>query len=37
MIPTINSWQMAQNTPNVQLFFYPEAGHAPHRQSPSAP
>lgn len=32
MIPTINSWTMAQNIPNAQLFLYPDAGHAPHFQ-----
>jgi pimeloyl-ACP methyl ester carboxylesterase len=34
MIPTINSWHMAQNIPNAQLFLYPDAGHAPHFQFP---
>jgi pimeloyl-ACP methyl ester carboxylesterase len=34
MIPTINSWHMAQNIPNAQLFVYPDAGHAPHFQYP---
>lgn len=34
MIPTINSWHMAQNIPNAQLFLYPDAGHAPHFQYP---
>ncbi len=28
MIPSINSWHMAQNIPNAQLFIYPDAGHA---------
>jgi len=27
MIPTINSYDMAQNIPNAQLFIYPDAGH----------
>ena len=34
MIPTINSWSMAQNIPNAQLFVYPDAGHAAQFQSP---
>lgn len=34
MIPSINSWHMAQNIPNAQLFLYPDAGHAPHFQYP---
>jgi pimeloyl-ACP methyl ester carboxylesterase len=34
MIPTINSWYMAQNIPNAQLLLYPDAGHAPHFQYP---
>jgi len=34
MIPTINSWHMAQHIPNAQLFLYPDAGHAPHFQYP---
>ncbi len=34
MIPTINSWYMAQNIPKAQLFLYPDAGHAPHFQFP---
>lgn len=34
MIPTINSWHLAQNIPNAQLFLYPDAGHAPHFQFP---
>jgi pimeloyl-ACP methyl ester carboxylesterase len=36
MIPTINSWHMAQNIPNAQLFIYPDAGHATQFQYPSA-
>jgi pimeloyl-ACP methyl ester carboxylesterase len=34
MIPTINSWHMAQNIPNSQLFIYPDAGHAAQFQYP---
>ncbi len=34
MIPTINSWSMAQNIPNAQLFVYPDAGHAAQFQYP---
>jgi pimeloyl-ACP methyl ester carboxylesterase len=34
MIPTINSWHMAQNIPNAQLFVYPDAGHAAQFQYP---
>ena len=34
MIPTINSWHMAQNIPNAQLFVYPDAGHAAQFQHP---
>ena len=34
MIPTINSWYMAQNIPNAQLFIYPDAGHAAQFQFP---
>ena len=34
MIPTINSWHMAQNIPNAQLFIYPDAGHAAQFQFP---
>jgi pimeloyl-ACP methyl ester carboxylesterase len=34
MIPTINSWHMAQNIPNAQLFIYPDAGHAAQFQYP---
>lgn len=34
MVPTINSWYMAQNIPNAQLFIYPDAGHAPQFQYP---
>lgn len=34
MIPTINSWHMAQNIPNAQLIIYPDAGHGAHFQYP---
>lgn len=34
MIPTINSFSMAQNIPNAQLFIYPDAGHAAQFQYP---
>ena len=34
MIPTVNSWHMAQNIPNAQLFIYPDAGHAAQFQYP---
>jgi pimeloyl-ACP methyl ester carboxylesterase len=34
MIPTINSFHMAQNIPAAQMFIYPDAGHAPHFQYP---
>lgn len=34
MVPTINSWYMAQNIPNAQLFIYPDAGHAAQFQYP---
>lgn len=34
MIPTINSWHMAQNIPNAQLFVYPDAGHGAQFQYP---
>ncbi len=34
MVPTINSWYMAQNIPNAQLFIYPDAGHAAQFQCP---
>ena len=34
MIPTINSWHMAQNIPNAQLLIYPDAGHAAQFQYP---
>jgi pimeloyl-ACP methyl ester carboxylesterase len=34
MIPSINSWHMAQHMPNAQLFIYPDAGHAAQFQFP---
>lgn len=34
MIPTINSFYMAQNIPNAHLFLYPDAGHAAQFQYP---
>ncbi|VWB87759.1 alpha/beta fold hydrolase [Burkholderia lata] len=34
MIPSINSWHMAQNIPNAQLIIYPDAGHGAQFQYP---
>lgn len=34
MIPTINSYYMAQNIPNAQLLIYPDAGHGAQFQYP---
>lgn len=34
MIPTINSYEMAQTIPNAQLFIYPDAGHGAQFQYP---
>lgn len=34
MIPTINSFYMARNMPNAQLFIYPDAGHGAQFQCP---
>lgn len=34
MIPTINSFYMARNLPNAQLFIYPDCGHAAQFQCP---
>lgn len=34
MVPTINSWHMARNIPNAQLFVYPDAGHGAQFQCP---
>ncbi len=34
MIPTVNSFYMARNMPNAQLFIYPDSGHAAQFQYP---
>ncbi|WP_220456548.1 alpha/beta fold hydrolase [Rugamonas brunnea] len=34
MVPTINSFYMARNMPNAQLFIYPDAGHGAQFQCP---
>lgn len=34
MIPTVNSFYMARNLPNAQLFIYPDCGHAAQFQCP---
>lgn len=34
MIPSINSWYMAQNIPDAQLIIYPDAGHGAQFQYP---
>lgn len=34
MIPTVNSFYMARNLPNAQLFIYPDSGHAAQFQNP---
>jgi len=34
MIPTVNSFYMARNLPNAQLFIYPDSGHAAQFQHP---
>jgi pimeloyl-ACP methyl ester carboxylesterase len=34
MIPTINSFNLAQNIPNARLVVYPDAGHGSHFQYP---
>lgn len=34
MVPTINSYSMAQNIPNAQLLIYPDAGHGAQFQYP---
>ena len=34
MIPTVNSFYMARNIPNAQLFIYPDAGHGAQFQYP---
>jgi pimeloyl-ACP methyl ester carboxylesterase len=35
MIPTVNSFYMARNIPNAQLFIYPDAGHGAQFQFPN--
>lgn len=34
MVPTVNSFYMARNLPNAQLFIYPDSGHAAQCQNP---
>jgi pimeloyl-ACP methyl ester carboxylesterase len=34
MVPTVNSFYMARNMPNAQLFIYPDAGHGAQFQFP---
>lgn len=34
MIPTVNSFYMARNMPNAQLFIYPDCGHGAQFQCP---
>ncbi|MDW8803269.1 alpha/beta hydrolase [Streptomyces scabiei] len=34
MIPSINSWHLAQNIPDAQLIIYPDAGHGAQFQYP---
>jgi pimeloyl-ACP methyl ester carboxylesterase len=34
MVPTINSWILAQNIRDAQLIVYPDSGHAAHFQYP---
>lgn len=34
MVPTVNSFYMARNLPNAQLFIYPDSGHATQFQYP---
>ena len=34
MVPTVNSFYMARNLPNAQLFIYPGGGHAAQCQNP---
>lgn len=34
MVPTVNSFYMARNMPNAQLFIYPDAGHGAQFQYP---
>jgi len=35
MIPTINSWTLAQTIPDAQLIVYPDSGHAAQYQYPA--
>lgn len=35
MVPTVNSYILAQHIPNAQLVIYPDAGHAAHFQYPN--
>ena len=35
MIPTVNSFYMARNIPNAQLFIYPDAAHGAQFQYPA--
>jgi len=34
MVPTINSFTLAQHIPNAQLIVYPDSGHAAQFQYP---
>lgn len=34
MVPTVNSFYMARNIPNAQLFIYPDCGHGAQFQCP---
>jgi len=34
MVPTINSFTLAQYIPNAQLIVYPDSGHGAHFQYP---
>ena len=34
MVPSINSWHLAQNIPNAQMLIYPDAGHGAQFQYP---
>ncbi|CDG84048.1 alpha/beta fold hydrolase [Janthinobacterium agaricidamnosum] len=35
MVPTINSYNLAQHIPNAQLIIYPDSGHGAHFQYPA--
>jgi len=35
MVPTINSYTLAQHLPNAQLIIYPDAGHGSQYQYPN--